>query len=69
MFSSHSHSCKINRNQIDVTIFRLIWTQMKVRLVQNQSENCNFNNIILVNSTRVRNGFLCVYELMFYVYN
>ena len=28
-----------NRNQIVFTIFRLIWNQMDVRLIQNQSEN------------------------------
>ena len=34
---------KSNRNQIVLTIFRLIWIQTDVRSVSNQSENGKYN--------------------------
>ena len=36
---------KSTRNQIPLTIFRLIWIQTDVRLVPNQSENGKYNLI------------------------
>ena len=36
---------KSNRNQIVITIFRLIWIQMDVCLVPNESENSKYNLI------------------------
>ena len=37
---------KLNQNYIVFTIFRLIWSQTDVRLVQNQSENGKYNLIL-----------------------
>ena len=44
MFTGHAENyfrnlVKSNRNQIEFTIFRLIWIQTEVRLESNQSEN------------------------------
>ena len=51
---------KSTRNQIVLTIFRLIWNQTDVRLVQNHSENGKYNLISgWFNKTSKR--FLCVY--------
>ena len=42
---STSYSGYINRNPIVLTIFRLIWNQTEILLVQYQSENGKYNLI------------------------
>ena len=54
-----------NWNQIVFPIFRLIWNQTDVRLVQNQSENCKYNPIS-VWLNKILKRFLCVYALEFW---
>ena len=51
-------SCEINQNKIVYTIFRLIWNQMILCLVPNQSENGKYN-LIWIEVTRM-NGRFCV---------
>ena len=53
---------KSNRNPIVFIIFRLIWYQTDVRLVPNQSENCNYK-LISVWLNKISKRFLCVYAL------
>ena len=61
---STSDSCWINRNQIVFTIFQLIWNQTKFRLVPNQSENGNYNQI-WVDLTRFRKEFsMCITDTL-----
>ena len=56
------------RNQIVFTIFRLIWIQMDVRLVPNQSENRKYN-LISGWFNDISEIFLCVYvDIFFSVY-
>ena len=50
---------KSNRDQIVLTIYRLIWNQTDVRLVLNQSGNSKYNPIRF-DMTRIRKAFRCV---------
>ena len=49
-YAKHTEKCfqnliKSNRNQIVSIIFRMIWNQTDVHLIQNQSENGEYNLI------------------------
>ena len=50
---------KSNWNRIVFTMHRLIWNQMEVRLVLNQSENGKYN-LISVLFIKISKIFLCV---------
>ena len=53
---------KSNCYQIVFTIYRLIWNQMDVRFIRNQSENDEYN-LILVWLNKISKIFICVYIL------
>jgi len=55
---------KLNQIWIVITLFRFIWHQTKIRLVQNQSKKCNYNpNYVKFNEISKR--FLCVHIHIF----
>ena len=59
---SYRNLIKLNQNQIVFTTFRLIWNQMDVRLVPNQSENDKYN-LISVWFNMIPKIFLCAMDL------
>ena len=56
---TQTNHIKGNRNQIVFNIFRLIWDQTELHLVQIQTENGKYNqNLVWINQIQKR--FLCV---------
>ena len=60
---SFRNRIKSNRNHIVFSIFRLIWNQMDVRLVRNQSENSEYNLTLVQLSMISKKNSLHVWKI------